>query len=154
MKGKKIFQYLKNNHVDYEVISHPTAYSAQMIAHSAHIHGKELAKSVIVKVNGKMVMVVTTANQKVNMRLLKSMYGTDNVELAAEGDFMNIFSDCELGAMPPFGVLYGMEELVSEDLAKDAEIAFNAGTHRDLIKMRYNDFAKLVKPIVINLRSR
>jgi Ala-tRNA(Pro) deacylase len=154
MRGEKIIDFLEKNSVPYEIIKHPIAYSAQMTAHAAHVPGREMAKTVIVKINGKLTMVVTTANQKVNMRLLKNVFYTDDVELANESDFMDTFSDCELGAMPPFGNLYGMDEIVSEELAKDYEITFNAGTHTDLIKMKYKDFEKLVKPVVLNFKIK
>lgn len=152
MKGHKIVEFLKKNGVKYDVIRHPTSYSAQMTAHAAHIPGREMAKCVIVRVMGKLVMVVTTANQKVNFRALRNLYGTEEVDLATENEFINAFRDCEPGAMPPFGTLYGMEELVSGDLAEDDEIVFNAGTHTELIKMKYADFEKLVHPRVVNFR--
>lgn len=154
MRGEKIINFLEKNKVPYEVIKHPVTYSAQMTAHAAHLPGREFAKTVIVKINGKLTMVVATANQKVNMRLLKNVFYTDDVELASESEFMEKFPDCELGAMPPFGNLYGMDEVVSEELAKDYEIFFNAGTHTDMIKMKYKDFEKLVKPVVLNFKVK
>src|SRR5512133_2048247 len=122
MKGDKLKEYLKDHNVQYEVIQHPVAYSSTQTAHLAHVHGREMAKPVIVKINGKLVMVVMTANQKVNLSLLKALYQTDNVELASETDFIRRFGDCEMGAMPPFGNLYGMDEIVSDDLTKDEAI--------------------------------
>ncbi len=152
MRGEKLFRFLNDNNIQYEKFKHPLTYSAQMTANVTHIPGKEFAKTVIVKVKGRLVMVVTNANQKVNLRLLKNIYSTEDVELASEREFREIFQDCELGAMPPFGNLYNMEELVSEELTKDDYIVFNAGTHTDLIKMRYDDFEKLVQPRIVNFR--
>jgi len=118
----------------------------------AHVSGKEMVKTLIVKINGELKMAVIPANQMLNMRLLKNLYSTEDVELARESEFAELFSDCELGAMPPFGNLYGIEEFVSEELTKDEEIAFNAGTHTEVIKMKYNDFERLVKPRILNFK--
>jgi len=152
MRGEKIRDFLDRNNVNYEAFSHPITYSAQMTAHKAHIHGKDFAKPIIVKIMGKMMMIVVTANQKINLRLLKNLYNTEEVELAKESEFINIFPDCEPGAMPPFGPLYGMEEIISSELSKDKEIVFNAGTHSDLIRMKFNDFQKIVNPKIINFK--
>ncbi len=152
MRGEKIKKFLDSNNIDYSTINHPVAYSAQMVAHSAHIPGKEIAKTVIVKVNGKMTMVVTTANQKVNMSMLKNIFSSKDIELARESEFINKFPDCEPGAMPPFGCIYNMDEIVSEELTKDDEIVFNAGTHTELIKMKFSDFEKLTKPRILNFK--
>ena len=152
MRGEKLLDYLQGNNVAFQIIHHPVAYSSAKIAHLAHVHGRELAKPVIVKINGKMAMVVMTANQKVNLTLLKALYGTQDIELASETEFVKRFPDCEMGAMPPFGNLYGMDEIISDELTKDEEIVFNAGTHTELIKMRYHDFESLVHPKIVNFR--
>ncbi len=152
MRGEKIKNFLESNNIHYSTINHPLTYSAQMVAHSAHIPGKEMAKTVIVKIDGKMTMIVTTANQKVNLTMLKNIFGTKDVELARESEFVNKFPDCEPGAMPPFGCIYGMDEIVSEELTKDEDIFFNAGTHTELIRMKFKDFEKLTKPRVMNFK--
>jgi Ala-tRNA(Pro) deacylase len=152
MKGEKLKEYLDRNHVDYQVIHHPLAYTSTKTAYAAHVPGFEMAKPVIVKIDGKLVMVVMNANQRVNLALLKALYLTDDVELASESEFVRKFADCEMGAMPPFGNLYGMDEIISEDLTEDNEIVFNAGTHTDLIKMKYRDFENLVHPRVVNFK--
>jgi Ala-tRNA(Pro) deacylase len=152
MRGEKLFNYLKNNQIDYSLITHLPAYSSQITAHRAHVSGKEFAKPVIVKIDGKMTMVVVTSNQRVNLMLLKNIFKTDHVVLADETDLMDIFTDCELGAMPPFGNLYDMDEIISEELSKDEKIFFNAGTHTQLVKMDLNDFMSLVKPRIFNFK--
>ena len=152
MKGEKLKEYLDKNQIQYEMIHHPLAYSSTKTAHLAHVHGYEMAKPVVVKIDGRLVMVVMTANQRVNISLLKALFQTDDVELASESEFVRKFNDCEMGAMPPFGNLYGMEEIVSDELAKDEEIVFNAGTHTDLIKMKYRDFENLVHPRIVNFK--
>ena len=154
MRGEKIKDFLNSNHVPYEVIRHPLAYSSTQTAHLAHVHGYEMAKPVMVKIKGKLVMVVMTANQKVNLSLLKALYETQDVELAAETEFVNKFDDCEMGAMPPFGNLYGFDEIISDELTRDDEIFFNAGTHTELIKMKFQDFERLVHPRIINFKFK
>ncbi|HNW27925.1 MAG TPA: YbaK/EbsC family protein [Spirochaetota bacterium] len=154
MRGDKLKEYLRKNNVPFEVIRHPIAYSSTQTAHMAHIHGYEMAKPVMVKVNGKLIMVVMTANQKVNLSLLKALYETQDVVLASETEFVGKFDDCEMGAEPPFGNLYGIDEVISDDLTRDEDIFFNAGTHTELIKMKYKDFERLVHPRIINFKFK
>lgn len=146
MSVNKLKEYLDNMHVKYETIKHDLVYSSQQIASTAHIRGKELAKTVMVKIDGKMVMVVLPAPYKVDLELLKNSTGARKVELAVEAEFKNLFEGCEVGAMPPFGNLYGIEVYVEEKLAEGKEIFFNACTHQELIKLAYKDFENLVKP--------
>lgn len=141
-------EFLDSHGVRYVVIHHSPAYTAQEVAASAHVPGKELAKTVIVRVDGQMAMAVLPASQRVDFGKLASLAGATTVELASEEDFKGMFPQCELGAMPPFGNLYGMKVYAAERLAQDPEIAFNAGTHRELIRMRWEDFARLVAPVI------
>ena len=110
---------------------------------------KEVAKTVMIKIDGKMAMVVLPASYVVDFDLLKKVTGSQDIVLASEGEFQNLFPDCEVGAMPPFGNLYQMPVFVAQSLAEDEEIAFNAGSHRELIKLLYKDFNKMVNPEVI-----
>ncbi|MCU0847606.1 MAG: YbaK/EbsC family protein [Spirochaetes bacterium] len=151
MPGQKVKDYLDENGIAYVSIKHSPAYTAQGIAQSAHISGKLIAKTVILKIDGKLSMVVLPGNRKVILELLKDIISAKSVELADEAEFKKIFPDCETGAMPPFGNLYGMEVVVSEDLAADREIAFNAGTHSELIQMEFKDYKRLVNPRILNL---
>lgn len=151
MPVRQLKEYLDRNNVKYVTIDHSIAYTAQEIAASAHVRGKELAKTVMVKLDGRMAMAVVPASRRVSFDLLKRAAGANTVELAEEGEFKGRFPECELGAMPPFGNLYGMEVLVSQDLAHDEEIAFNAGTLTELIRMSWKDFQRLVQPKVIGL---
>lgn len=146
MPSKKLKDFLDEKKVKYISMQHSSAYTAQEIAASAHIPGKELAKTVIVKINGKMAMAVLPASHKVSFDSLKDALGAEEVRLAYEQEFMDKFPDCEVGAMPPFGNLYGLDVYVAESLADNKEIAFNACTHSELIKMDYKDFEDLVKP--------
>jgi Ala-tRNA(Pro) deacylase len=135
--------------VKYVIIYHSPAYTAQEIAHSAHIPGRELAKTVMVKVDGKLAMAVMPASEQVDLELLKQETHARKAELALEEDFAGKFPDCELGAMPPFGNLYGLDVYVAQHLAQDEEIAFNAGSHIELVKLSYRDFARVVRPKVL-----
>jgi Ala-tRNA(Pro) deacylase len=148
MVAPKLKEYLDSKDIKYATIKHDLVYTSQQTAANAHIHGKELAKTVMVKIDGKMVMVVLPASFKVNLDRLIQFTGAGTAEIATESEFQNMFSECDIGAMPPFGNLYGMEVYVEEKLTQDEEIAFNAGTHMELIKMPYKDFERLVKPKV------
>lgn len=149
MPFTRLHRLLDANHVDYQTIHHPTAYSAQETAAVAHVPGRELAKAVIVRIDGALAMVVQSASSQVSLGRVKAAAGARDVHLANEEEFRDWFPDCELGAMPPFGNLYGMEVFVTEALTRDDEIAFNAGTHTELIRLRYADYAKLAHPVVI-----
>lgn len=150
MTTAKLRNLLDQEHVRYITIQHSPAYTAQEIAASAHISGKELAKTVIAKVDGKLTMLVLPASYQVNLQHLSNTLGTKNVEIASEDEFESAFPGCELGAMPPFGNLYNMDTFVDKSLEEDEEIAFNAGNHSELIKLAYKDFARLAKPEVVN----
>ena len=146
MPVRKLIQFLDENNVKYITIRHSSAFTAQEIAAKAHISGKEMAKTVMIKINGKMAMAVIPASFIIDYDSLKAIFGTGNVLLASESEFRNRFPDCELGAMPPFGNLYDMDVYVAQPLTEDKEIAFNAGTHTELIRLSFQDYQRLVKP--------
>lgn len=150
MPNQRIKDYLDSHNVKYFVISHSMAYTAQEIAASVHISGHELAKTVIIKLDGKLAMAVLPATYKVNFGILKEIVGSKNVQLASELEFKHRFPDCEVGAMPPFGNLWNMDVFVSERLSYNSDIVFSAGTHTELIRMSYSDYENLVKPKVVN----
>jgi Ala-tRNA(Pro) deacylase len=147
MPVKKLKEFLDEQNIKYVTISHSPAYTAQEIAARAHVPGKEIAKTVLVKMEGKLVMAVLPGSFKINFESLKNVLGSQNVRLADEHEFKDKFPDCEVGAMPPFGNLYGVEVFVANSLAEDEEIAFNACTHSQLIKMAYSDYERLVNPV-------
>jgi Ala-tRNA(Pro) deacylase len=151
MPIQKLKDYLDDHHTKYVTIRHSRAYTAQETAQSAHIPGKELAKTVMVKVDGKMAMVVVPASEHVDLSELRRLIGAGKVELADELEFKSLFPDCEIGAMPPFGNLYGMEVFASKNLAEDEQIAFNAGSHTELIKLAYRDFESLAAPKIVRI---
>ncbi len=149
MPVNKLKAFLDENNIKYVTIRHSSAYTAQEIAAKAHISGKEVAKTVIIKIEGKMAMAVLPASYHVDFKILQEIFGTPRVSLASEAEFKYMFPDCEVGAMPPFGNLYDMEVYVAESLTDDDEICFNAGNHTELIKMSYKDFVWLVEPKVL-----
>lgn len=154
MPIRKLREFLDSNGVKYFVISHSRAYTALEIAAVSHVPGKELAKTVMVAIDGKMAMAVLPASRQLDFDLLREVTGTHEVKLASEHDFAGLFPDCEIGAMPPFGNLYGMDVYVSEELEEDEEISFNAGAHTELMRLPYNQFKRLVHPKVARLSRK
>ncbi len=140
--------YLDHEHVHYDVLPHSEAFRALAIAQTLHTSEKEMAKVVIVKADKRFVMAVLPASWYVDLHRLRTVFTTNQVRLATENEITGLFPDCELGAMPPFGNLYGLPVYVDRSLTEDEEIVFQAGTHSDAIRMRYWDFAALVFPVV------
>ena len=150
MPVKTLTKFLDDNKVKYVTIRHSIAYTAQQIAESAHIPGDEMAKTVMVKLDDRMAMAVLRGTDKVDMDLLRGVAGANKAELATEVQFQGMFPGVELGAMPPFGNLYDMAVYVDEGLTRDERIAFNAGSHSELIQLDYKDYERLVEPTVAN----
>jgi Ala-tRNA(Pro) deacylase len=146
MPVQKLREFLDSNKVKYVQISHSPAYTALEIAASAHVPGKELAKTVIVWVDGKTAMAVLPASYHIDFDKLAKAAGASKASLASEEEFGDLFPACEVGSMPPFGNLYGMNVFVAKPLPDDEEIAFNAGSHTELVRLRYKDFERLVRP--------
>ena len=140
--------YLDRERVRYDILSHPEAFRAAAIAHALHTPEKEMAKVVIVKVDERFVMTVLPASWQVDLRRLRDVFLTSHVRLATEDELKDLFPDCELGAMPPFGILYRLPVFVDRSLTEDEQITFQAGTHSEAIRMRYMDFAALARPTV------
>jgi Ala-tRNA(Pro) deacylase len=149
MVVQKLKAFLDAQKVKYVVISHSPAYTAQEVAAVAHIPGKEMAKTVMVKVDSEMALVVLPASMKVDFNRLLDATGAQEVELAKEKEFKHLFPGCDLGAMPPFGSLFGLRTFVAEELTEDDFIAFNAGSLTDVIKLEYREFERLVQPRVL-----
>ncbi|MGC1648284.1 MAG: YbaK/EbsC family protein [Candidatus Sulfotelmatobacter sp.] len=149
MPAKKLREFLNSQNIPYMTISHAVAYAAKEIAALTHISNKELAKTVIVKIDSTLAMAVLPASYDVDLSSLRVATGARSVSLAKESEFKDRFPECEIGAMPPFGNLYGMAVYVDESLTKDKDIAFNAGSHNELLQVCYADFERLVKPTVL-----
>ena len=148
MPMKRLVDFLKKHQVAYELIEHFPAYTAQEVAHAAHLPGKEVAKTVIVTLDGQLAMAVLPASEHVLLRRLEEASGASEARIASEDEFKETFPECELGAMPPFGNLYDLDVYVAESLTADEDIAFNACSHTQLMKLRYDDFERLVGPKV------
>jgi len=153
MPVQKLKDFLDREKVKYITIRHSPAFTAQEVAQSVHITGKELAKTVIVELDGKMAMTVLPADRKVVLQDLREVTGCDQVKFASEEEFRKRFPDCETGAMPPFGNLYGMEVFLAESLTSHHEIAFNAGSHTEVIRLAFEDFERLVQPKVVSFTN-
>jgi len=149
MSAPRLLEFLDSQHIKYSTIEHSPAYTAQEVAASSHTPGKELAKSVIVKIDSQVIMAVLPASRRINFDRLKQVSGAKTVELATEREFADLFPDCQLGAMPPFGNLYDVPVLVDESLTDDEEIVFNACNHHELIRLAFEDFTELVKPRIL-----
>lgn len=147
MPVKALKEFLDNHKVKYVSMTHSPAFTSQEIAAAAHVSGKELAKTVIFKMDEGLGMVVVPANDQVNFAKLKEVIGK-NVDLASESEFKHQFAGCEVGAMPPFGNLYNLPVYIASELTKQDHIIFNAGSHSELMQLAYHDFERLVKPKV------
>ena len=148
MPVNTLTKFLDDKKVKYVTIRHSIAYTAQQIAESAHIPGEEIAKTVMVNLDDRLAMAVLRGTDKVDIDLLRGAAGVSKAELATEDRFQGMFPGVEPGAMPPFGNLYDMAVYVDEGLTRDVRIAFNAGTHSELIQLDYADFERLVRPTI------
>lgn len=153
MPVAKLKEFLDEKRVAYDTIPHSTAFTTQEAAAAAHIRGREVAKTVMVKVDGAMAMAVLAAPDHVDLGRLKAITGAHAVDLATEAEFRDLFPSCEPGAMPPFGNLWDMPVFVDQRLRADERIAFAAGSHHELVRMAYADFERLVSPVAAELSS-
>lgn len=149
MPANKVRAFLDSRGVKYVTIRHSPAFTAAEVAASAHVAGRDFAKTVMVWIGGHLAMVVLPASRRIVLHDLRELLESPEARLATEAEFRDDFPDCELGAMPPFGNLYGLPVYVAASLAAEKEIAFNAGSHTEIIKMAYADFEDLVKPTVL-----
>ena len=147
---RRLIECLDENKVRYQVLQHPEAVSAQRIAQAEHVKGRHHAKVVIVKADDAHLMMVLPADHHIDLEKVEKAIGKP-VSLGKEHEFKSLFPDCAIGAMPPFGNLYGLPTYVDRDLAEQDYIVFEAGTHTDAIKMSYRDYEKIVKPEVRDL---
>ncbi len=151
MPVQRLKEFLDKNNIKYVVITHSRAFTAAAIGAITHIPGKEIAKTVMVKLDGNLAMVVVPGSRSVDLNALKAAVSAKTAMIVPEPEFSDSFPDCEVGAMPPFGVLYDLPVYVDEMLTKDDEIAFNAGSHRELVRLSYKDFERLVRPKVMKI---
>ncbi len=144
--SQSIRDYLDSQNVPHAWLAHPEAFPAQEVAHTLHVSGKHFAKAIVVQADGRRVMAVLPASRRLNVHQLRDALKVKRVEMVPESELAKLCSDCELGAFPPFGNLYGLEVWVDSTLSESEEIVFNAGSHTDAVRMKYSDYVKLVKP--------
>lgn len=149
MPAQRLKQFLNLNEINYLIIQHSPAFTAQGVAEAAHVSGRHFAKTVMVALDGRLALVVIPATRKVDLQSLARVVGAGQAVLASEPQFRDRFPDCDLGAMPPFGNLFGMQTYVSQDLSQAREIAFNAGSQSEVMLLSWQDYAELVKPTVL-----
>jgi Ala-tRNA(Pro) deacylase len=146
--SKKLKDYLDNEKVSYKTLHHPEAYTAMEIAGAQHLPGKQVAKAIIVKADGKYLMCVLPSTYNVDFEKFKKLAKAKAVQLVSEDEIVRLFPGYEVGAQPPFGHLHGLTVFVEKHLDENDEIAINAGTHTDLVKIKWKDFVRLAKPII------
>ena len=145
MDAHRVRKYLITHGVGYQVERHPVAYTAQEVAAAEHISGRKFAKPVIVNADGRLIMTVLPANRLLDLEKVKVALGSEDVRLAREDEFAPVFDDCDRGAEPPFGNLYGLPTIVDVDLTAE-EMVFNAGSHTETMKISTIEYLGLVRP--------
>lgn len=153
MATRRIREFLDGGDAEYVIISHSPAYTAQEVAESAHIPGRDVAKTVVVEIDGRLALAVVPATRHVDLYRLCAAAGAEEVRLADESDFADRFEGCQLGAVPPFGNLFGMETYVDRSLARERYIAFSAGSHTELIATRFGDYRRLARPKLVQIAA-
>ena len=154
MPVQRLKAFLDKNDIHYILISHSRAFTAAATAAITHIPGKEIAKTVMVNIDGQLAMAVVPGSRHLDLKALQEELAARHVRLVTEEEFQSVFPDCELGAMPPFGTLYGLTVYADTKLENDPEIAFNAGTHRELMRMQYADWERLEHPRIVPIATR
>jgi Ala-tRNA(Pro) deacylase len=140
--------FLERERIPYRTIAHPVAYTAQEEAAVSHVPGRQWAKTVVCMADDQPIQVVVPADMIVDLERLRELIQARVVRLGTEDEIAALYPECERGAMPPFGPLYGQRVYVDTALAAEPEVVFNAGTHADAIGMDYKDFVEIVKPMV------
>jgi Ala-tRNA(Pro) deacylase len=141
-------QFLQNEHVPFDVLPHRSTHTAKSLAKSLDVPGDNVAKSVLLKVDGEFILGVLPASHSVSIPLLKECMAANHVELATEDELAEVFLDCDRGVAPPFGKSYGLRTIVDESLTLDEHIVFDGNSHKEAIYLRYHDYAKIEQPQV------
>ena len=145
---ERMEKLLREKGVGFEVKTHEQAFTMQEVAAALHVPGNQVAKVVIVCADKEKVMLVLPAPYRMNVDLVRDMVDAKKVRLAKEEEFVDLFPDCATGAMPPFGNLYGVPVYVDRSMAEEPDMVFRIGTHRETMKIAYNDFVRLAQPVV------
>lgn len=153
MPVRSIRAFLDENDVSYVIVQHSAAYTAPETAESVHVPGRVFAKSVMVRLDGRLAVVVVPATQQVDLAELAEATGAGQAELAEEAEFAACFPDCDPGSVPPFGNLFGLPVYISAALTRHEELVFNAGRHTEVVRLAYEDFERLVRPTPVEIRE-
>lgn len=145
---EQLEQYLREHQVGYQIQHHPQAYTAQRIAECEHISGKKVAKSVVVAAGTSRVLLVLPASRRVDLNRVCDLLNVQDIHLSSEEELRNLFANCEVGAIPPFGNLYNLATYVEQSLTRQESIVFPVGTYTETMSLKYVDFERLVRPIV------
>jgi len=146
MLAPRLHNFLDQEHTPYTTLHHDRTVTAHETASATHLSRNLFAKTVMLKIDGTLAMMVMPTSYRIDLVRLSRALGGPMVELADETEFKDAFPDCEVGAMPPFGNLYGLPVFVDSRLASQTEVAFNAGTHTDAVRMPYKEFERLAQP--------
>lgn len=149
VQQNELLRYLNDNHVEYQLHRHMPAFSAHDVAVATHAPDREMAKTLVVQAGKQKWLAVLRADYRIDQRLLRHALETHSIHFVSEEELEMLFPNCEVGAMPPFGNLYGLPVIVDKLLAEDEEIVFNACTHTESVRMKFEDFERLVKPMVL-----
>ncbi len=141
-------EFLMQNNVAFEMMEHRPTYSAQTLAQAVHVSGERVAKTVLLRADDKHVLAVLPATHTIDMQRVQSVLNAQQLDLATESECGVQFSDCEIGALPPFGSRYGMRTLIDKSLLEDGDVVFEANTHEQAIRMGTEDFVRLEQPLV------
>lgn len=152
--SEKLRAYLDDQEIRYVTVGHSPAFTAQELAAKVHVPGRSFVKPVMVRADGRHYLIALTANQRLDLDKLRDYLDAREIHLEGEDEFRRLFEDCELGAMPPFGNLYGLPVIADRDLWEDDLIAFNAGTHRYVVQMDFADYQRLARPIRADVAVR
>lgn len=147
----RLKELLDSSGVPYQHHTHPRHYTAAGTARAMHVSGKEMAKSVIVNTDGFLRIAVLPSDYRLDLKHLRFMTRSENLRLAREAEFKDVFPACEVGAMPPFGNAYGLPVFCDTMLQGNEFIEFNAGTHTDTVRMAFSDFKRLANPTMLDL---
>jgi Ala-tRNA(Pro) deacylase len=142
----RVRDYLESHQVQYETLPHPQAFEAREAAQTLHLAKKQFAKAILFHADGRQVMAVLPASHRLSVHQLRDALGVKHLEMVPEKELAMLCSDCELGAFPPFGDLYGMEVWADHSLAGSPDIVFNAGSHTEAVRIAYADYVKLARP--------
>jgi Ala-tRNA(Pro) deacylase len=149
---ERLEEYLRDEGVGFEEHQHPEAFTSQEVAAAEHVPGRMVAKVVVVMADGDLIMLVLPGHHHVDLNRASEAIGRQ-VRLATEEEFAPAFPDCEPGAMPPFGNLYGLPVYADRELAANERIVFDAGTHTDTMSIPYVDYERLAQPTVADFSS-